>query len=154
MAIESFFWKLSCSVMSRLFILHFKVEDAEFKSYISGEALVLQVIYDPHRSGHFLLLEWTPEERIVVIYDSIVPTLKKVRNTVSPFYSYNSITSCFKLSTNVRSQIEALFGHLYEGKVIPIRIERYIPKQKDDWSCGLRMIGFLTRRALGLSATG
>lgn len=37
---------------------------------------------------------------------------------------------------------------------IPVRLERHLDAQEDDWSCGLRVVGFLTMRALDRQAAG
>uniref|UniRef100_A0A914D6V7 Uncharacterized protein n=1 Tax=Acrobeloides nanus TaxID=290746 RepID=A0A914D6V7_9BILA len=65
--------------------------------------MAFQVIYDSKRSGHFIILEWTPEERTVVVYNSLVPTMESIENT---------------LTNTVRSQIIAIL-------VIYTRVRRF-----------------------------
>uniref|UniRef100_A0A914C653 Uncharacterized protein n=1 Tax=Acrobeloides nanus TaxID=290746 RepID=A0A914C653_9BILA len=50
--------------------------------------MAFQVIYDSKRSGHFIL-EWTPEERTVVVYESLVPTMESIEDT-----SINVLCAC------------------------------------------------------------
>lgn len=55
-----------------------------FANLITGNNDVLQVVFDESRTGHFLMLEWTPREKVVVVYDSLIPPDYEACQTVSP----------------------------------------------------------------------
>uniref|UniRef100_A0A0R3RR19 ULP_PROTEASE domain-containing protein n=1 Tax=Elaeophora elaphi TaxID=1147741 RepID=A0A0R3RR19_9BILA len=113
------------------------LEPNSIKNLIKGDKNICQVIYDHSRAHYLVLFRNKLNPKRIIVYDPIVPRKNSVIET---------------LTDNVREQILAVFGHLYEDdEIVEIAVETGLSTQKDCWSCGLRSVAFTTHLLFGIN---
>ncbi|CAI2352202.1 unnamed protein product [Caenorhabditis sp. 36 PRJEB53466] len=105
----------------------------DIKKHVSGERDALQVLFDRVRA-HYLLVHYNPREQCVYVYDSLQMW---DRQTQGPL-----------LSAEIADMIRHLFGHLF-GDLIDIKFDQEYEIQRDNFSCGYRVIGAIVDLARG-----
>lgn len=100
------------------------VEPQSLKTLLNAGRPAHQIIFDPDRV-HYVVVNYDPQARIVVLYDSLVEKDANVTNL---------------LTEPIRKQISSLFLHLFQNGTIQMAISRSYDRQTDTWSCGYRSI--------------
>ncbi|TKR81754.1 hypothetical protein L596_015577 [Steinernema carpocapsae] len=100
----------------------------DVKTWIKGEKQVLQVLLDTLRH-HYFLVEYCPEAKEVLVYDSMISKWNK--------------KTCGVMNNCVIRHLQSLFGHLFEDEngeqqKIPVVVVKDYEQQSDGWSCGYR----------------
>ncbi|KAE9418912.1 hypothetical protein Angca_000788, partial [Angiostrongylus cantonensis] len=102
------------------------VEPQSLKSLVSVDRPTHQIIFDPDRV-HYVVVDYEPKAKLVILYDSLVEKDSNVTNLVSS-------------TEPIRKQVSALFSHVFTNKAIYVAISRSYDRQTDTWSCGYRSI--------------
>ncbi|OZC05633.1 hypothetical protein X798_07394 [Onchocerca flexuosa] len=114
-----------------LAIQYIALDPQNLDRLITGKKPVLQILLDQKRE-HYVLVERTLIDDIVVVFDSLATSRKKARDA---------------LNHGLAEQIFNMFKHLSLTKEVKVRYEIAIEKQDDVWSCGLRTVAYITCRA-------
>uniref|UniRef100_A0A8R1TSI3 Ubiquitin-like protease family profile domain-containing protein n=1 Tax=Onchocerca volvulus TaxID=6282 RepID=A0A8R1TSI3_ONCVO len=127
--------KLNTALRNRfdgmLAIQYIALDPQNLDRLITGEKPVLQILLDQKRE-HYVLVERTLIDDIVVVFDSLATSRKKARDA---------------LNHGLAEQIFNMFKHLSSTNEVKVRYEIAIEKQDDVWSCGLRTVAYITCRA-------
>ncbi|CAL2040141.1 unnamed protein product [Caenorhabditis brenneri] len=102
------------------------------KDNVSGNGVVVQVLYDKKRS-HYLLVCYHPRSRFVRVYDS----MQRCTKSGKP-----------KIALEISKCLVHIFGHLYDEN-IPIVIDGEYEAETDNLFCGYRAVGALIDIARG-----
>ncbi|KAM3728806.1 Sucrose phosphorylase [Dirofilaria immitis] len=114
-----------------LAIQYIALDPQNLDRLITGNKPVLQILLDQKRE-HYVLVERTLTDDIVVVFDSLATSKKKARDA---------------LNHGLAEQIFNMFKHLSSTDEVKVRYEIAIEKQEDMWSCGLRTVAYITCRA-------
>ncbi|CAG9541010.1 unnamed protein product [Cercopithifilaria johnstoni] len=127
--------KLNTALRNRfdgmLAIQYIALDPQNLDRLITGRKPVLQILLDQKRE-HYVLVERTLVDDIVVVFDSLATSRKKARDA---------------LNRGLAEQIFNMFKHLSSTDEVKVRYEIAIEKQDDMWSCGLRTVAYITCRA-------
>ncbi|XGW18803.1 hypothetical protein V3C99_002975 [Haemonchus contortus] len=100
------------------------VEPQSLKTLVNIGRPAHQIIFDPDRV-HYVVVDYDPQTKIVVLYDSLVEKDSNATNL---------------LTEPIRKQVYSLFSHLFQDKTIQLAISRSYDRQTDTWSCGYRSL--------------
>ncbi|WKX99564.1 hypothetical protein Q1695_014445 [Nippostrongylus brasiliensis] len=100
------------------------VDPQSLKTLLNVGRPAQQIIFDPDRV-HYVVVDYDPQVKTVVLYDSLVEKDASATNL---------------LTEPIRRQVSSLFSHLFLNKAIHVAISRNYDRQTDTWSCGYRSI--------------